>query len=69
MQIILSLVNVAEQPPFGKEPLTGLTVQTLCNLVFVILVIYHFGFEGWTEVLLLPDPGYCFHFISHAKAF
>ena len=32
LQIILSLVMVAEWPPFGKELLTWLTIYSLCHM-------------------------------------
>ena len=32
VKIVLSLVKVAEWPPFGKKLLTRLTVCSLCNM-------------------------------------
>ena len=50
--IIFSLVTVAEWQPFGIKLLTRLTIFSL----FVILVIYHFEFEGWIWVLIASVP-------------
>ena len=63
MYIILSMVKVAEWPPFWKELLIPLTV---CYL-FVILIISHFGFEGRflvLIVLIVQVPGHCLLCIS-----
>ena len=34
--------------------------------LFVALVVSHFGFEGWTLVLITSVPGHCFifHFLN-----
>ena len=53
VHIILSLVCVAEWPPFGKELLSRLTIRSLCILIFVILVISRFCFEERIWVLML----------------
>ena len=53
------LILVAEWPPFGKEPLTRLTIFSLCIFIFVILFISRFGFEGGIWVPIAPVPGYC----------
>ena len=68
VHIILSSVWVAEWPPFGKELLTRLTICSLCILLFVILVISRFGFEGWIWGLNPSVPGLCIPFyFSYAK--
>ena len=46
-------------PRFWKELFTQLTVGSLCNCLFVIIVISHFGFEGKILVLIAPVPGLC----------
>ena len=64
--------SVAEWPPFGKYLLTQLTICSLCFfLLFVILVISRFGFEGWIWVLIVsvPDLCICFTLISTLHAF
>ena len=43
---LFSLDKVAEWPHFGKELLTTLTLGFLCVCLFIIIVIYCFGFEG-----------------------
>ena len=61
--MILSKAKVAEWPPFGRELLIRFTVCYLFILtVIVILVIYHFGFEGGTLVLIASVPGHCLSF-------
>ena len=54
-----SSVWVGDWPPFEKELLTRLSLCSLCILIFVILVISHFGFEGGIWVLIAPVPGHC----------
>ena len=69
--IIFGSVSVAEWPTFGKQLLTcqWLTLCSLCLffLLIVILVISHFGFEGWILVLSASVPDICilFTFISN----
>ena len=46
--------------PFAKKLFTRLTVRSFCNLS-IILVIYHFGFEGRTLVLIGSVPGHSLH--------
>ena len=36
--------------------------------VFVALVVSHFGFDGWTLVLIASVPGHCQHFTFHITA-
>ena len=48
---IFSSVWVAEWQHFGKELLTRLTKCSFVFLLFVILVISRFCFEGWIWVL------------------
>ena len=45
-------VKIAEWPPFGRELPIWFIVCSLCILLIVILVIFHFGFEGGTLVLI-----------------
>ena len=56
VHIILSSIWVAEWQPFGKELLTRLTICSLCFLLFVILVISRFGFEGRIWILIASVP-------------
>ena len=46
-------------PPFGRELLIRFAVCSLCILTYRILVSSHFGFEGWTLVLIASAPGHC----------
>ena len=40
--------------------LTGLTECSLtCNILFVSLVIFHFGFQDRILVMIVPVPGCC----------
>ena len=40
----------------GKQRLTRLTVVLFVSLLFVILVISSFGFQGWVRVLCASVP-------------
>ena len=53
--MILCSVNTAKRLYFRKEMLTLFSV--LC--VSVILGIFHFGFDGWTLVLIESILGHC----------
>ena len=56
-------VHVAQWPAYGKELLILLTVCSLCIMSILILVIFHFGFEGETlPVLIAPVPCHCLPF-------
>ena len=44
VQIIFSSVKVAERPPFGKGPLTRLTVYSLCIFSICDFIYFHFWF-------------------------
>ena len=59
--LVFSSVWVADWPPFEKELPTRLTICSICTLtiIFVILVISRFGFEGGIWVLIAPVPGHC----------
>ena len=46
-------------------PVCGKTKIILTYHVIVILVILHFGFEGWTLVLIASVPGHCLPFTSN----
>ena len=58
IHIIFCSVRVAEWPPFGKWLLT---LQTICSLCVLTLVISRFGFEGWIWVLIASFPDICIH--------
>ena len=62
--IFLSSVSVIEWPPFGKKLLTWLTIF----LLFVILAISRFGFEGWSWVLIASVPDLCILFTSIVRS-
>ena len=58
--VIFSSIWFAEWSPFGNELLTRLTICSLCIfLLFVVIVISRFGFEGWILVLIASVPGLC----------
>ena len=57
--MIFGSVKVAEWPPSGKERLILFTTCSLCIIYIVILVVFHFAFEGGTLVLIVPVPGNC----------
>ena len=61
MQIFLCPVKVAEWPPFWKYLLPQFTIRSLC-IMFVVLVIFHFGFDDRILVLVVPVPGHCLSF-------
>ena len=61
VNIIFSLVWVAEWSSFGKELLTRLTICSLCILTIcnIKIVNSRFGFEGGICVLIVPILGHC----------
>ena len=58
----LHLVRVAEWSPFGKELRLLYVLLVLLLCLFVISVIFHFGFDDRILVLIVPVPGYCLLF-------
>ena len=46
----------------GNNSLFGLPYVVFVFLLFVVLVISHFGFEGGTLVLIASVPGHCLPF-------
>ena len=59
VQIILSSVTVAEWQPFGKKLFPCLFYVLYVPCLFVVLVIYRFGFENRVLVLIVLGPGRC----------
>ena len=62
VHIIFSSVSVAEWPPFGKIAAHSVDQMFSVVLLFVILVISRFGFEGWSWVLIASVPDLCIRF-------
>ena len=67
--IIFISIWVAEWPHFGKIGAHSVDNMFFVFLLFVILVISRFGFEGWILVLIASVPDLCMLFTSVLFAF
>ena len=59
----LSLVKVAEGPPFRKGLFIQFTVCSICIMLICNISFSHFGFHDRILVLTAQVPGHCFLFI------
>ena len=56
------LRQLSDKPPLGKELLTWLPDDSLCDMFVCISVISHFDFEDTSLVLIVQVPGHCLSF-------